>query len=81
MNHPRCRVCGKENGAHTPAALIPRVPHDGDVSLCLYCQTSSVFEGGVLREPTRDEQTWIDTNPECVRAARVVAMVVRGGKS
>ena len=82
MNPLICRTCGKDNSAHTAAGAIPCVPHDGDVSLCLYCATWSVFEDGALRQPTPYEQAWIITNPDCMRAARVAAMVTTpGGRS
>ena len=76
-----CRVCGKCISDFTSADLVPRVPRDGDVSLCLYCQTWSIFERGEMRAPTSDERAWIDTNVDCIRAARVVAMVAQGGQS
>jgi hypothetical protein len=82
MSEIRCRACRKDNGSHTSAGPIPRVPHDGDVSLCLYCGTWSVFENGALRPPTGDEQAWIDADPNCGRAARIAAFVfMPGGRS
>ena len=60
--HIRCRVCGGDNGAHTAADAMPRVPHGGDFSLCLYCRTWSIFEDGALRTPTPEEQACIDAD-------------------
>ncbi|MBB5469349.1 hypothetical protein HDG32_005496 [Paraburkholderia sp. CI2] len=74
MNRIHCRVCDKPIDDQTAIASVPHVPHDGDVGICLYCRTWSVYEGGELREPTPDEQDWIDTNPDCADAARVAIM-------
>lgn len=73
----QCRACGKSNDAHTCAAALPYVPHDGDLSLCAYCGTWSVFERGGLRAPTLPELAAINTNPQCIRAERVRDEVMR----
>lgn len=69
----RCRSCGKINDAHTDVDNTLKVPHDGDLSICAYCGTWSVFRGGDLHEPTPAEAAYIDTNPNCISATRVFA--------
>jgi len=39
-----CRTCGSGNEAHT--GLEAGTPKDGDISICFYCGTMSVFRFG-----------------------------------
>lgn len=71
-----CRACGANNGKHTSVDNVPRVPHDGDVSFCLYCGAWSIFEGGEMRAPTSIEAIAIRANPLCMRMERIRGEVV-----
>lgn len=70
-----CRVCGKGNEAHTSADNMPRVPHDGDYSLCAYCGAWSIFEGAGFRPPTREELAAIEADPDCAHAERILQAI------
>jgi hypothetical protein len=70
-----CRVCGGANDDATHTGSVPRVPHDGDYSLCAYCGTWSIFERGELRAPTIAEAVSIANDPACADAERVCKAV------
>jgi hypothetical protein len=73
-----CRVCGRANDAHTHASPgVPRAPHNGDMTICAYCGSWSIFEGGGLRAPTPSEAAMIETDPDCQRAAQTLTRIQR----
>jgi hypothetical protein len=66
----RCPNCDHGNDLHTSIDAMPRVPHDGDMSLCIACGWWGIFEAGTIRSPDAVELLAINHNPDCQRAMR-----------
>jgi hypothetical protein len=63
-----CPHCGAGNDTHCVVGAIPKVPHDGDISLCLYCGKWGMFEDGQLRTPDTGALRYIAGSADCRRA-------------
>lgn len=51
-----CPVCGKKLDAATSVEKEEAVPDPGDLSICLYCATVSVFDDNLkLKQMTNEE--------------------------
>lgn len=51
-----CPVCGKKLDAATHVEKEEAVPGPGDISICLYCATVSVFDDNLkLKQMTNEE--------------------------
>ena len=61
-----CRGCGSENDAATRED--DHRPSPGDISLCGYCRTISIFDDDLgLREPTASEWEELAKHPDLKR--------------
>jgi hypothetical protein len=70
-----CPHCGKGNERHSPVGRDgARTPHDGSLSLCIYCGGFGVFEGGGIRAPTADEAAEIADDGHCILLANQWAL-------
>ena len=63
-----CPHCGEGNDTHHVMGALPKVPHDGDISLCLYCGKWGQFERGKLRPPDAAALRYIARSADCRRA-------------
>lgn len=72
----KCAKCGKILDGQTCATLDQRKPKDGDVSLCMYCNTLAIFDvrKGRLRKPTQTEIAEILKDPEIARVRAAIAI-------
>jgi hypothetical protein len=68
--HQRCRACQ----AKLDGSLGSGRPAAGDVSLCVYCGTLSIFTEDDLRAPTTDELVGLMADPEVRSAITAVAL-------
>lgn len=69
MTPVRCPTCGRVNTEHE-SIDEPRVPEDGDLSICWKCQAIAVYEANPLRLrlPTDAELREIKVDPDVTRA-------------
>ena len=52
MNCPNCNAVLDRHETRDEKNTLPA---DGDLSVCLYCATVSIFDDGKLRQATRDD--------------------------
>lgn len=68
-----CRVCGERLDAATAAISEHATPVPGDVSVCFYCATVSIYADDMtLRAPTPEERRELDASDEVTRVVRSI---------
>lgn len=75
MHSPlHCRTCGSKVDDFTPVGDDDAVPEAGNVSVCLYCGTLSIYtgEGLNLRMPTPEEMAEMAEDEDLQRTVKQV---------
>src|SRR5215469_15545406 len=76
----KCLKCGYKMDA-TTHAYGNRRPHEGDISMCLFCGQLMLFNADLtLRLPTNEENRELRSNPDVIKADIVRASVMANKK-
>lgn len=52
----KCMKCGEEIITHINLEDEDTKPEDGDISICIYCGKTTIFDKGNLRDLTQEEE-------------------------
>jgi len=83
MSGIECPTCGSPSDAATEPLDSSATPREGDISICLYCRSASVFTGQGLdrRAPTDAELVEILSHPDVARYANAAQRVMRHARA
>lgn len=71
-----CRTCNHSLGEHAITDGTRRAPNAGDVSVCMYCGSLSIFRGdGSTTAPTFQEFDMMVCDPQIIEAMHVALLL------
>lgn len=66
-----CPHCGKEHDCRSPIDEVEMEPEDGDISFCIDCGNFGAFKGTKLVKPNKEQQEFVEADPDCVKMVKV----------